>query len=354
MAQRRRTRGPAARRSEARAHAAARAGGATLWPAVAHAAARIAPSTRSLIAGGLIAAVAIGGYVAARSTSVFAIQSIRVHGVGLKEQARVAAALQPLLDTSLVTFDAGRAFTHLAPLPEIATASFDRSFPHTLDVTVRADRASAVLRQGSRAWLLGQGGRVIRELTTRPYPPRPRVWVGTDVDVAVGAILPATVAAATRALTVAARDRITWVRAVEIDLDGLTLLARTGPEVRLGDGGDLALKLAVAQRIRAVAADAGYVDVSMPDRPVAYDPAVAASEQAAAAQAEADAQAQASTMNADSGAAVDLSQIAATGSTEPVAAAADGTASGGTDAATSTDAGSTAGTSTDANTRVGG
>jgi hypothetical protein len=52
----------------------------------------------------------------------------------------------------------------------------------------------------------------------------------------------------------------------------LTLVLRSGLEVRLGDSGDLRLKLAIARRIlRALGTDAttGYLDVSVPERPVA-------------------------------------------------------------------------------------
>jgi hypothetical protein len=52
----------------------------------------------------------------------------------------------------------------------------------------------------------------------------------------------------------------------------LTFVLRSGLEVRLGDLGDLRLKLAIARRIlQAVGANAtttGYLDVSVPERPV--------------------------------------------------------------------------------------
>jgi hypothetical protein len=52
----------------------------------------------------------------------------------------------------------------------------------------------------------------------------------------------------------------------------LTLVLGGGLEVRLGDDGDLRLKLAIARRILratgAAAAGGGYVDVSVPERPV--------------------------------------------------------------------------------------
>jgi hypothetical protein len=54
----------------------------------------------------------------------------------------------------------------------------------------------------------------------------------------------------------------------------LTLVLGGGLEVRLGDQGDLQLKLAIARRIlRATAAPASagdYLDVSVPERPVLF------------------------------------------------------------------------------------
>jgi hypothetical protein len=52
----------------------------------------------------------------------------------------------------------------------------------------------------------------------------------------------------------------------------LTLTLGGGLELRLGDAGDLRLKLAIARRILGVTgaatAGGGYLDVSVPERPV--------------------------------------------------------------------------------------
>ena len=52
----------------------------------------------------------------------------------------------------------------------------------------------------------------------------------------------------------------------------LTLVLGGGLELRLGDGGDLRLKLAIARRILrqtgAASTGGGYLDVSVPERPV--------------------------------------------------------------------------------------
>jgi hypothetical protein len=54
----------------------------------------------------------------------------------------------------------------------------------------------------------------------------------------------------------------------------LTLVLGSGLEVRLGDHGDLQLKLAIARRIlhatTTVVSAGDYLDVSVPERPVLY------------------------------------------------------------------------------------
>jgi hypothetical protein len=63
------------------------------------------------------------------------------------------------------------------------------------------------------------------------------------------------------------RARVASVRAKS---DELTLILRSGLEVRLGDATGVRLKLAVVAKVLPlVAADTRYLDVSVPERPVA-------------------------------------------------------------------------------------
>jgi hypothetical protein len=96
------------------------------------------------------------------------------------------------------------------------------------------------------------------------------------VTVTVGETLPAldgTVAAAAVA-PVAPGLFPGGVQSVVVSSSELTLVLRKGPQIRLGDIGNLRLKLVIAKRIMRIAADesssvpAAYIDVSVPGRPV--------------------------------------------------------------------------------------
>jgi hypothetical protein len=97
--------------------------------------------------------------------------------------------------------------------------------------------------------------------------------VPKTTTVAVGAMLSAGSGglAAAALAPLAGRRFPGGIGAVRTRPGDLTLVLRTGTEVRLGDPGDLRLKYAIARRILATLdPEAGpvYVDVSVPERPV--------------------------------------------------------------------------------------
>jgi cell division protein FtsQ len=216
-----------------------------------------------------LVAVAACAFLAARNTSLFAIRTIEVEGVPAPLAERVRLALAPLLDSSLVVFDRGDGDRRLASLAEIAGARYDRDFPHTLRVFVRAEHPVAILRQGADAWLISSSVRVLKKLSARPYPALPRIWIPRSVDATTGSTLAGPPARAVGAVTPLERIRFpVTVRSVRVTETELTLVLGSGREVRLGDSSDLALKLAVAARLLPQVDSFLYVDVSVPERPV--------------------------------------------------------------------------------------
>ena len=234
---------------------------------------------RPLLAAALAIALvgsAVGLYVAARQTSLFALDRIQVAGAPPDVQAQIRTALASFRGRSLVQFDSTDARRRLAAVALVADAKFDRDFPHTLRVRVHLERPVAVLRRGPDAWLVSASARVLQALDRKPYPRFPRIWVPAGTDVSVNATLAGVAAKGVAAVAPLRPLHIgADVRQVFTGDEGLTLLLGSGTQLRLGDGGDIRLKLAIAKQILPVASGAAYVDVSVPERPVAgYKPQV--------------------------------------------------------------------------------
>jgi cell division protein FtsQ len=236
---------------------------------------RILPSGRSLAVAFAILAAALGGYAAARTTSLFAVRSVEVRGASPAVTRRVERALEPLAGENLLSIDAEDVERALAALPDIQALEIDRSFPRTLRVTVSAERPVAVLRRGPDAWLVTERGRVLHAIRGAPPRALPRIWVARLSAPSDGALLdedetlrPALALGAVLTADPRFLQRVREGRAAGGEV---TLVLRTGTELRLGAPEDIALKVAVAAKILAAlpGASGGYVDVSVPERAVA-------------------------------------------------------------------------------------
>jgi cell division protein FtsQ len=230
------------------------------------------PRRRALVvfpAALLLVGAAVGAYFLARETALFALNRIQVEGAPPSVAAEIRSTLGEYRGESLVGFDTRRAALRLTSVAEVADAQLDRAFPHTLKVRVRLERPVAVLRQGSDAWLVSASARVLRTLE-RPYPRLPRIWVPRSVDIAVNSTLSGPGARGVAALAPLQPLRVgVDVREVLTADRELILVLASGTQLRLGDSGDLRLKLAIAKQLIPLTAGAAYVDVSVPERPVA-------------------------------------------------------------------------------------
>jgi cell division protein FtsQ len=233
-------------------------------------AAVVLPSARSVVLGLVIAAGCALAYVGARETSVFAVREIVVTGVPPRAAADVRRALLPLEGESLVGLRADDVERLAEELPQVESVSYDRAFPHTLHVVVEPEQPLAVLRTGSDSWLVSRTARVISRLPRGARPALPRIWKPASADVLVGATL-ATGDGADE-LDALAPVRSTGmggrVATVKIEDGQITYVLRGGLEVRAGGAVDLPLKLTIARRILAQMSVSGYLDVSVPERPV--------------------------------------------------------------------------------------
>jgi cell division septal protein FtsQ len=235
---------------------------------------RFLPSGRMLaIAFGGLALIG-GAYAAALETSIFAVRKIVIVGGTPRVQNELRQALAPELGRSLLRIGSSRIERSVDAIPDLIGVTYDRRFPHTLRVRVNAERPVLLVRRGADTWLISARARVMQQLRTPKLSSLPRVWVPKGTAITVGTTLPpADGGLAAGALAPIERHMFpTGVRFVRSSGSELTLVLESGLEIRLGDIGDLRLKLAIARRIlHAVGAGAstsGYLDVSVPERPV--------------------------------------------------------------------------------------
>jgi cell division protein FtsQ len=234
------------------------------------------PTGRSLLLGFALVAVAVGLYAAARRPSVFAVREIRVEGAQRALAERIRYDLESIQGRSLVTLDGDGVLAQVESLPMVRSASYDRAFPHTLVLTVVPERPAAVLRRGAEAWLLSTRGRVIGQVPRRSHLRFPRIWAPKTVPLEVGRVVEdVDLRAAALALPEGKADGLAIrIRTARSHAGELVFVLANGLELRLGNGIDVALKLAAAREILPqLAAPAGggptYLDVSVPERPVA-------------------------------------------------------------------------------------
>src|SRR4029079_1745170 len=231
--------------------------------------ARFGPTRRSVAVGLGVLALALGGYLIARESSLFAIDRIEVRGSSRGVARQVHAALASLVGKPLVGLDGSAVLQRVDALPTVESASYDRDFPHTLRITVVPERPAAVLRRGPDGWLVSTRGRVMESLPSTAAPKLPRIWISNRTPVRTGVELAAagdaTVAhAAGLASALGAR-----VASVSSANGSAVFHLRSGLELLLGDAGDVRLKVAVAARsIPLLLSGSTYLDVSIPGRPL--------------------------------------------------------------------------------------
>jgi cell division protein FtsQ len=215
-----------------------------------------------------VLAIALGGYLFARESSLFAIDRIEVRGGSPQVAHQVDSALASLVGRPLVGLDGSAVLDKVDALPTVVSASYDRAFPHTLRIIIVPERPAAVLRGGANSWLVSSRGRVMERLPSAAVSKLPRIWISTRTPVQTGAKLTAA-GAATAAHAAGLAGALGHRVASVSDVGGLLVFRlRSGVELLLGRG-DVRLKVAVAERVLGMLpTGATYLDVSNPGRPV--------------------------------------------------------------------------------------
>jgi len=219
---------------------------------------------------------ALGGYKLLEMSSAFAVDHVDVSGAPPALRTEIASTVAATSDGhSLLTVDRGAIERRLAAMPYVKSVSIDRSFPHTLAVTVQVEHPAVAVEIGKTAYLVAADGRVLESRTTPPaHLPIVKLPVGTTLLVGSGSG-DANVQAALAVLHQASPSFVRHVgRITELQPHGGLITAVVGQrlKLRLGTPDQLPLKLDVIERVmrritRAQRSEVAYIDVSAPGRP---------------------------------------------------------------------------------------
>lgn len=232
---------------------------------------RLVPTGRSLLTAFAILGAALAAWLVARETGVFAVRAVAVAGAPAGVEGQVQGALRSTRGESLLALDLDEARRAVEALPTVAGVRFDRAYPHTLRVAVTPEQPVAVVRQGPASFLVSARGRVISRIDRGAHASLARIWVPQAVVLTPGSFAAGDLAVAVHAVAPIARTRFpARVTSVTVGEQALTLRLRSGLELSLGEAVETDLKLAVAaQLLPLLQPGATYLDVSVPERPVA-------------------------------------------------------------------------------------
>ncbi len=218
-------------------------------------------------------------YLGARETPVFALQTVEVEGAPAKVRQSVLQTLEESHGTSLVSLNGDAVVRRLEALPSVQSVTYDRAFPHTLRLEVVPEKPVAVLDQGFARWVTSVRGRIISRTTADESPDLPRIRYDSDAALAAGQFVSDDgIKTVLAALAEAPRRMLLPIHQGRFEDGQLTfVLAGEGgsrPLLLLGEPVDVGTKLRVAALVlrkldfeeRAALA---YLDVTLPDRPVA-------------------------------------------------------------------------------------
>jgi cell division septal protein FtsQ len=235
------------------------------------------PSRRiALLTGAIVVALALA-YLAARTTPLFAVRAVEVSGAPASMSEEVKRTAARFTGTSLVALDGTDLIRRIESLPTVVSARYDRAFPHTLRIFVVPERPVAVIVNRRATWVVSERGRVMDSARRRDLQRYPHI----DLEAARGLTPGQTIRDpnALEPLGALARIAETFpvrVHAARLDEGKLVFVLAASTELRLGEPVDLDVKLAASARVlRTLSGEErarlAYLDVSLPERPVAAE-----------------------------------------------------------------------------------
>ncbi|HEY3673315.1 MAG TPA: FtsQ-type POTRA domain-containing protein [Acidimicrobiia bacterium] len=221
---------------------------------------------RLLILGVALAVLIAIAYGVSRSP-LLAVDTLRVRGTSHLTATQVVDAAGVHDGDAMVWIDTTAAVDGMEALPYVRDATLTREWPDTVRITVHERTPAAWVDGLGGKTLVDRSGRVLE--TVEAAPPGIPQLLGAKVVPPPGGIVDAVGAARVAgALTGPAAAGTT---SVEVTDHGIVLHLTNGPEVRMGEATQVAVKIRAALAVLdwMQAALPTYVDVSVPTNPVA-------------------------------------------------------------------------------------
>ena len=202
----------------------------------------------------LVAVVLTAGYMLwLRDSSLVAIEKVQVSGLTTRDAPKVREALAAAArDMTTLHVDRERLLESASAWPVVNDVRVVTDFPHGVRIEAVERRPVALVSAGGERVPVSEDGTVIRGLKGTPELPQ-----ADRKLVAVAGAAPATLL-----------DR---VKAIRVTDRGVVAELAKGPEIVLGTQTRLRAKWAAAAAVMADGASEGaaYIDVRLPERPVA-------------------------------------------------------------------------------------
>jgi cell division protein FtsQ len=223
--------------------------------------------TRVVLAAAVLVAVATPLALWLRNSPLLGVQRVTVTGISGPQAGAIRAALTEVaLDMTVLHVRDDALRTAVEPYPVVRGLRTQTDFPHGLRITVNAYQPTAALQANGQLTAVAADGTVLRGAPTRGLPV---VRVGTTPSGER-----ARDARALRAIALldaappALRSRIVRIYRGP---HGIAASVDNGPKLYFGGAARLHAKWAAASQVLAQASSRGasYVDLRVPERPVA-------------------------------------------------------------------------------------
>jgi cell division protein FtsQ len=212
----------------------------------------------------------VGGWMLLRGSSLSSVDQVRISGVHGREAAQIEAALRRAAHgMSTLQVKRGALLAAVSRFPVVRDLRVSPSFPHGLRIgVIERPPVAELLAAGTRTavaadgvvlgpGLLGGSLPSVRLSGVAPLPGQRVAGAGTRAELSVLGAAPVTL--------------LGWVQTVSSGSEGLTVTMRNGLEIYFGNKTRPRAKWQAAARVLADPSSAGasYVDVRLPERPVA-------------------------------------------------------------------------------------